>query len=288
MRTIDARLGGVGDVAVGLWIAEGARAAGERVAIVAGSHAEVVRAFGHELADGPSDDCLPLGTDSSPYQAEIRTANADRSPRAVRWQRTVGWGFPVLRPALSPLPDETADWARDMMDGRPTVVIAPRASYSTRSLPLQKWLRVAWALSAQGVRTLAIDGDRDAVKDFPLFAFGYGWPHVLALLERAVLVAGNDSGVAHLATTVGVPTVAVLGPTDPVVVFGHCLDVLTPVRDRTMPCVGCHFSGSGGYQAACDLGCEALDVLPWTAVRDAVLHALASRPPCQIWPAPGC
>ena len=38
-----------------------------------------------------------------------------------------------------------------------------------------------------------------------------------ALLSRCRLYAGSDSGVSHLAAAVGIPTVAVFGPTDPAV-----------------------------------------------------------------------
>jgi len=36
-----------------------------------------------------------------------------------------------------------------------------------------------------------------------------------AVLERCAVYVGNDSGVTHLAAAVGVPTVAIFGPTDP-------------------------------------------------------------------------
>jgi ADP-heptose:LPS heptosyltransferase len=36
-----------------------------------------------------------------------------------------------------------------------------------------------------------------------------------AVLAQATLFVGNDSGVTHLAASVGTPTVALFGPTDP-------------------------------------------------------------------------
>ncbi len=40
--------------------------------------------------------------------------------------------------------------------------------------------------------------------------------HALAtVLSRASLYVGNDSGVTHLAAALGVPTIALFGPTDP-------------------------------------------------------------------------
>ena len=52
-------------------------------------------------------------------------------------------------------------------------------------------------------------------------------------MKRAALVVGNDSFPAHLAGTVGVPTLALMGPTLPTV-FAHTPDVecLASGRDR--------------------------------------------------------
>ena len=38
---------------------------------------------------------------------------------------------------------------------------------------------------------------------------------VARMLRRAALYVGNDSGITHLAAAVGVPVVALFGPTDP-------------------------------------------------------------------------
>ncbi len=44
---------------------------------------------------------------------------------------------------------------------------------------------------------------------------GLDLPQLAALLARAKAYLGNDSGVTHLAAAVGVPTVALFGPTLP-------------------------------------------------------------------------
>lgn len=273
-KSIDSRPGGTGDLAVALWIAEGARAVGETVTFVEEGRADIVRAFGHQSASEPTEDCMPLGTDSPVYQEELRTSDQNRSARTERWQRTMGWHFPSKRPSFRILSEEATGWANAMVDGRPTVVIAPRAVFSTRTLPQQKWIRMAWALHAEGIRTVAIDGAQSAVDAFPFYAYGFGWTHTLALLSRAAVVVGNDSGIAHLAATIGVPTVAAMGPTDPEIVFGHCHDVLTPIVASSVECAGCHFAGHRGFQGACDHGCEALQAIPWRSLYDAVHQAL--------------
>ncbi len=42
-------------------------------------------------------------------------------------------------------------------------------------------------------------------------------PLVAAIISRSGLFIGNDSGITHMAAALGIPTVAVFGPTDPAV-----------------------------------------------------------------------
>lgn len=77
-------------------------------------------------------------------------------------------------------------------------------------LAKEKGMRVAW-VGAAGERSLkpaGREGDLDWMGRTDLGLLG-------ALLERAALWVGNDSGVMHLASAVGCPTVSVWGPTEP-------------------------------------------------------------------------
>ena len=42
-------------------------------------------------------------------------------------------------------------------------------------------------------------------------------PHLAAVIKRCNLFIGNDSGITHLASAVGVPTIAIFGPTNPAI-----------------------------------------------------------------------
>jgi heptosyltransferase-2 len=58
----------------------------------------------------------------------------------------------------------------------------------------------------------------DHVKRAPLaVARGLGVGALAALLLRCAAYVGNDSGVAHLAGLLGLPTVSLFGPTDPAI-----------------------------------------------------------------------
>lgn len=217
---------------------------------------------------------MQLGGASRVYAEELDTSASDHSPRPIRWQRTMQWSFTPLRPKLAALNPAALEWATAMIEAKPVVVIAPRAAHGSRSLPVQKWIRTAWALHEQGVRTIAIDRDKDAVTCFPMYAYGYDWQHVLALLSLAAVVAGNDSGIGHLAATIGRPTVVAMGPTVGPIIFGHCLDVVRQVNRPDVPCLGCHFRHDKGYRIACDHGCEALSMIGWRDLMTAITAAL--------------
>jgi ADP-heptose:LPS heptosyltransferase len=61
-----------------------------------------------------------------------------------------------------------------------------------------------------------------------------------AVISRARLFVGNDSGPTHMARALGVPTVALFGPTDPgqFDFEGHALVY------RDLACSACTFYGS--------------------------------------------
>ncbi len=76
-------------------------------------------------------------------------------------------------------------------------------------------------------------------------------PELVALCRRAKLVVSNDSGAAHVASTLaGTPTVVVFGPGDPAYV--KPIGPSHVVRKADLPCSPCESAqckGSFGYQA---------------------------------------
>ncbi len=108
-------------------------------------------------------------------------------------------------------------------DGRP-VILAPGSGSQAKNWSPKRFARLADGLSKLGLRPVLMEGpaDRDAVarvkdrlKDrIPALA-GDSPLGLKGVLTRAALFVGNDSGPTHLAAALGVPTVAVFGPTDP-------------------------------------------------------------------------
>jgi len=72
-----------------------------------------------------------------------------------------------------------------------------------------------------------------------------------ALLERAALLACNDSGACHLAAAVDCPTVAIFGPSDPALTFPYTDDrrfrsLAAPI-DHPRPCFDLGCASDHGY-----------------------------------------
>ena len=131
-------------------------------------------------------------------------------------------------------PGEARLWAARWLDahlaGEPFIALHPGSGSARKN-----WDAAAWAFVVQqlrrrrGLRVVVTAGPADEAAWLALrHAFskrsgalpdaalaGAELPHLAALLERATLYLGNDSGVTHLAAGLGVRTVAVFGPTDP-------------------------------------------------------------------------
>jgi ADP-heptose:LPS heptosyltransferase len=73
--------------------------------------------------------------------------------------------------------------------------------------------------------------------DAPLLAKGFSLPELASLMEGCRFFIGNDSGITHMAAALGVPTVALFGPTDPKVWAprGEHVTVVAP----EIPCSPC-------------------------------------------------
>jgi heptosyltransferase III len=105
-----------------------------------------------------------------------------------------------------------------------------------KNWPVERFLELAGRARSQlGAAPLLIHGEADAdllpvlqASGFPLLPPGdlCALAHVLAACRAYV---GNDSGISHLAACVGTPTIALFGPTDPVLwgPRGRSVQILT-------------------------------------------------------------
>lgn len=102
----------------------------------------------------------------------------------------------------------------------PFAVIHPAAAFDTKQWATEKFARVAESLASRGLAIVAITASTethvaDELKQHatvPVLAFtDLLLPEVTALLSRARLFVGNDSGIAHMAVAVGAPSVVIFG-----------------------------------------------------------------------------
>ena len=102
----------------------------------------------------------------------------------------------------------------------PWVVVHPGATDPRRRWPVSRFAELAAACAADGFRVAVIGDENEralgeqvveqaASADVHSFAGGLDMGGLVALLVRAAVVVGNDSGPRHLAQALGVPTVGI-------------------------------------------------------------------------------
>jgi ADP-heptose:LPS heptosyltransferase len=136
------------------------------------------------------------------------------------------------------------------MGDRPYVVLHPGSNSSLKSWPLAHFAALGAGLSRSLGAALVVTGSADerlhnqalcdALPPGALnLAGSLSWGELEALLRRAALVVGVDTGPLHLAAAAGTPSVVLFGPADPIR-FGPWAP---PVRHRVvtadLPCRPC-------------------------------------------------
>jgi heptosyltransferase I len=120
---------------------------------------------------------------------------------------------------------QTADaesWAQQFAQNR-IAILNPAAGWAAKQWPADRFGEVAKKISARGFRALVnIGPGEEEVGAAVVNASGAKAetisctiPQLLALTRHAALFVGGDTGPMHLAAMLGVPTVAIFGPTDP-------------------------------------------------------------------------
>jgi ADP-heptose:LPS heptosyltransferase len=182
-----------------------------------------------------------------------------------------------------------AAWSRATRDaGGPVVLVHPGAGSPVKCWPLPRYLALAQALRSEGMAVAWTAGPADDAARAALGAAGEG-PHLLpcldvaelaAVLVRAAVVVSGDSGVAHLAAVLDVPSVVLFGPTDHIA-WGPPGERTTVLR-LALPCSPCGEIARHCPSRLCmrGLSCEAVHaaVRARLALRGADPAGSASRP----------
>jgi heptosyltransferase I len=102
-------------------------------------------------------------------------------------------------------------------------VLNPGAGWGAKRWPAERFGSVAKSLACDGVRSIINygPGEEQLAREAQAASAGVATPleasisELIALMRRAKLFIGGDTGPLHLAAALRVPVVAIFGPTDP-------------------------------------------------------------------------
>ncbi len=136
---------------------------------------------------------------------------------------------PPPLPVIWTAPEDNARAAALLPEGQTWLVLGPTANWHRKVWPAERFAEVALRLTAPdgalpgaGIAILGGPGDQERSMATPVLTAlpqaldlvgKLDLPEVAAVLARAGMFIGNDSGLMHLAAAAGAPTLGLFGPT---------------------------------------------------------------------------
>jgi hypothetical protein len=235
---------GVGDIVCFAWLGEGLVSTGQDVEFFATDwRAEMLTMFQLPVTGDRSGALLT----QQGYETAVKTG----SPLSyLQWMaHHLGVTVTPRRPRLDLRPMDREMGRRDSAD----VLIFPSSYSPVRTWPRPYFVELGLLLRKAGYTVKVVTEQRDYAFFMPFHCIvGQSWNYVAAAMQAAKLVIGNDSGPAHVAGTIGTPTIAIQGATTERI-YAHIPEVIS-YRKKSMPCAGCHCL-QPDFRASCEVGC---------------------------------
>ena len=164
------------------------------------------------------------------WARERRVIQGGRRPghRLAHLAALLGVTPPPL-PVIWTAPEDTARAAALLPEGQTWLVLGPTANWHRKVWPAERFVELALSLTAAdgalpgaGIAILGGPGDQERSMATPVLTAlpqaldlvgKLDLPEVAAVLARAAMFIGNDSGLMHLAAAAGAPTIGLFGPT---------------------------------------------------------------------------
>lgn len=252
---VNCDLHGAGDAIIMAWIAQGA--AGKLRLYATGAKKELLELFSQDVvgsSEGASDTFAAYAVETKAKGAEVRVKQRGAF---------LGVMTPPERPPYRLDPAKGMEFAKSLGD-RPTLLY-PGCDDGTREWPPFYWLDLYHRLAAAGMNPHVFCRDPDyRYANLPNYHERRTWSENMHAMLAAGVVVGNDSGPMHVAGTLDVPMIALLGPTT-YSMCCHMPSVITlAASEEEIFCVGC-WHNTPEFRNACRYGCAALGhILPKT------------------------
>lgn len=246
---------GYGDAIVAAWIAEGAKGSKKHIVFKAQKERKaLLEMLGQEVVNCD----VPTLTHVGEY---VNSQYEVGNPPFVMARALVN-GIPTmpLRPTVS---------IQEKAPIEAEIIICPQSASKNREYPWNKWLEVFDNLRSHG-KDFRVCGQKNGfIEKVPESYTGYNFTTLVSIFSKSKLFVGVDSGPAHLAGTMDLPSIVLLGRTTEDV-YTHCINtscISTP--RKVLHCSGCW--GGYKYSTHCNLTCQALNMIPVDEVVNAIL-----------------
>lgn len=184
-----------------------------------GRSAPQLAGYGRVIADDPAFAAVaPAGVAVQTYHPRPRDHRAlplqlaEQLELALQWPQDHWLTLPVLAPSPA------------VVAARDTLLLAPGSGSVAKNWPTLHWQQLAATMHRQGVPIGVLLGPVERERDDPRH---WPWPVPVAFVEPSDAIdlahalatarafVGNDSGPAHLAAMLAVPTLALFGGGEP-------------------------------------------------------------------------